>query len=106
MMKAALSVSYNVQKEPGAMHPGPSRSSLLLVYYTIPTAMSPIDGSSYSPKRPENDALHAVGGSNLPRAGKLRGCLNAQDDALDMYFTCGLSDLTGGDQDQPERRPD
>src|SRR5687767_11817426 len=55
---------------------------------------------------PLYDGFHAVGGSNLPRSGKLRGCLNAQDDALHMYFTCGLSDATGGDEDEPERRPE
>ena len=54
---------------------------------------------------PLYDGFHAVGGSNLPRSGELRGCLNAQDDALDMYFTCGLSDATGADEYQPQRRP-
>jgi hypothetical protein len=56
-------------------------------------------------RSPERDGFHAVGGSNLPRSGKLRGCLNAKDDALEMYFTCGLSDATGADEYQPQRRP-
>ena len=50
----------------------------------------------------EKDGFHAVGGSNLPRSGKLRGCLNAQDDALDIYFPCGLSDATGADEYEPD----
>jgi hypothetical protein len=54
----------------------------------------------------EEDGLHAVGGSNLPRSGKLGDYLNAQDGALEMYFICGLSDLTGADEYQPEGGPD
>ena len=53
----------------------------------------------------EKDGFHAVGVSNLPRSGKLRGCLNAKEDALDMYFTCGLSYANGADEGQPKHRP-
>jgi hypothetical protein len=57
-------------------------------------------------EEPRTEGLHAGDGSNLPRSGKLRGWLKAQDDALDMYFMCGPSDATGADEYQPQRRPE
>ena len=54
----------------------------------------------------ESDGFLAIGGSNLPRSGELRGCLNAHEDALDISFICGRSDLAGADEYQPQHRPD